>query len=112
MNRRICLRRSRTPLGRQYCARPCCWPITTRTTWANWSCCGGCLGRGSRDQISTAFPAAEYSGVITACAFCECNEIRDELLHKRWDEIPTPFIDLTSSPTLPTPEAFQAFLPA
>lgn len=65
-----------------------------------------------RDHISTAFPPTEYSGAVTVCDCSECEEIRDELWHKRWDEIPTPFIDLTCSPTLLTPAAFQAFLPA
>ncbi len=37
---------------------------------------------------------------------------REELRHKRWDEIPTAFLDFTCNPTLLTPEAFGAFLAA
>ena len=42
----------------------------------------------------------------------ECTGIREELRHKRWDEVPVTSLDLTYSPTLLTPEAFNAFLPA
>src|ERR1700733_9291914 len=65
-----------------------------------------------RDQIRGAFPSMEYHGPITSCDCDECKEIREALWHKRWDEVPTSLIDLTCSPTLLTPEAFRAFLPA
>ncbi len=67
---------------------------------------------GIRDQIRTAFPSTPYYGPITACVCDECKEIREALWHKRWDEVPTAFIDLTCSPTLLTPEAFRAFVAA
>jgi len=65
-----------------------------------------------RDQIREAFPAARFDGSITSCDCDECTAIRRELGHKRWDEISTAFLDSTCSPTLLTPEAFHAFLPA
>jgi hypothetical protein len=65
-----------------------------------------------RDQIRGAFPSTQYHGPITACDWDECKEIREALWHKRWDEVPTSLIDLACSPTLLTPEAFRAFLPA
>ncbi len=65
-----------------------------------------------RYQIREAFPATQFIGPITSCDCEECTHIREELRHKRWDEIPTTFLDFTCSPTLLTPEAFIAFLPA
>lgn len=65
-----------------------------------------------RDQIREAFPATEFCGPITTCDCQECTDIREELRHKRWDEISTAFLDFTCSPMLLTPEAFNAFLPA
>jgi hypothetical protein len=65
-----------------------------------------------RDQIREAFPATQFYGPVTSCDCEECTHIREELRHKRWDEISTTFLDFTSSPTLLTPEAFNAFLPA
>ncbi|HWY48036.1 MAG TPA: DUF6714 family protein [Bryobacteraceae bacterium] len=65
-----------------------------------------------RNEIRATFPSKQYYGPITACDCDESKEIREELWHKRWDEIPTAFLDLTCSPTLLTPEAFQAFVPA
>jgi hypothetical protein len=65
-----------------------------------------------RDQIREAFPAARFYGPITPCDCEECTDIREGLRHKRWDEIPTAFLDSTCSPTLLTPEAFTAFIPA
>ena len=59
-----------------------------------------------------AFPATEFNGLITSCDCEECTDIRRELRHRRWDEISTAFLDLTCGPTLLTPEAFKAFLPA
>jgi hypothetical protein len=65
-----------------------------------------------RDQIREAFPATRFDGPITSCDCEECTNIREELRHKRWDEISTAFLDSTCSPMLLTPEAFHAFLPA
>jgi hypothetical protein len=65
-----------------------------------------------KDQIREAFPATRFDGPITACDCEECTHIREELRHKRWDEISTGFLDSTCSPMLLTPEAFRAFLPA
>ena len=65
-----------------------------------------------RNEIRAAFPSKQYYGPITACDCDECKEIREELCNKRWDEIPTAFLDLTCSPTLLTPEAFRAFVAA
>jgi len=65
-----------------------------------------------RNQIRVAFPAVPFYGLVTSCDCEECAEIRDGLLHKRWDEISPAFIDRTCSPTLLTPEAFSAFVPA
>jgi hypothetical protein len=65
-----------------------------------------------RNQIRQAFPATEFYGPITACDCEECTHIRNELRHKRWDEISAGFLDLTCSATLLTPEAFNTFLPA
>lgn len=65
-----------------------------------------------RDQIRLAFPATQFDGPITPCECAECTDLRKELRHKRWDEISAAFLDFTCSPTLLTPEAFQAFLPA
>src|ERR1700730_2045732 len=65
-----------------------------------------------RDQIRLAFPATQFYGPITSCDCEECTDIREELRHKRWDEISIAFLDRTCSPTLLTPEAFNAFLPA
>jgi hypothetical protein len=65
-----------------------------------------------RDQIREAFPATQFYGPITCCDCEECTSIREELRHKGWDEISTAFLDFTCSPTLLTPEAFGAFLPA
>ena len=65
-----------------------------------------------RNQIREAFPATQFDGPITSCDCEECTHIREELRHTRWDEISTAFLDLTCSPTLLTPEAFHAFLPA
>lgn len=65
-----------------------------------------------RDQIRQAFPAAPFDGSITICDCDECTHLRKELTHKRWDEISNAFLDLTCSPVLLTPEAFNAFLPA
>jgi len=65
-----------------------------------------------RDQIREAFPATQFYGPITSCDCEECAHIREELRHKRWDEISPAFVDFTCSPALLTPEAFNAFLPA
>jgi len=65
-----------------------------------------------RNQIRLAFPVTQFDGPITSCDCEECTGIREELRHKRWDEVPVTFLDLTCSPTLLTPEAFNAFLPA
>ncbi len=65
-----------------------------------------------REQIRLAFPATQYFGPITPCDCDECSEIRDGLNHKQWDEVPQEFLDFTGNPTLLTPEAFVAFLPA
>jgi hypothetical protein len=65
-----------------------------------------------RNEIRAAFPSTQYYGPITACDCDECKEIREELCNKRWDEIPTAFLDQTCSPTLLTPEAFHAFVAA
>lgn len=51
-------------------------------------------------------------GRFTSCDCEECTHIREELRHKRWDEISAAFLDFTCSPALLTPEAFNAFLPA
>jgi hypothetical protein len=64
------------------------------------------------DQIRAAFPPARFYGSITSCNCDECTDIRDQVRDKRWDEIPTAFLDLTCGPTLLTPEALHAFLPA
>jgi hypothetical protein len=61
-----------------------------------------------RKKIRAAFPSTQYYGPITACDCDECKGIREQLSHKRWDEISMAFLDLTCSPTLLTPEAFQA----
>jgi hypothetical protein len=65
-----------------------------------------------RNDIRAAFPPTAYYGPITACDCEECSQLREELRHKPWDEVSTDIIDLTCSPTLLTPEAFHAFLPA
>src|SRR6266478_7834358 len=44
-----------------------------------------------RDQIREAFPATQFYGPITSCDCEECTHIREELRHKRWDEISTTF---------------------
>src|SRR6266436_3269447 len=69
-------------------------------------------GQELREQIRLAFPATLFYGPITSCDCEECKDIQQELRHKRWDEIPAEFLDLTCSPMLLTPEAFNAFLPA
>jgi hypothetical protein len=65
-----------------------------------------------RDQIREAFPAAPFYGPITPCDCEECLDIREGLRHKQWDQVSAAFLDFTCSPTLLTPEAFHAFLPA
>jgi hypothetical protein len=65
-----------------------------------------------RNQIREAFPATQFYGPITSCKCDECMSIREGLQRKQWDQVPTAFLDSTCSPTLLTPEAFQAFLPA
>ena len=65
-----------------------------------------------RNQIRQAFPATQFDGPITSCDFEECTDIREELRHKRWNEVSIAFLDHTCSPTLLTPEAFNAYLPA
>jgi hypothetical protein len=65
-----------------------------------------------REKIRAAFPALRFLGTISNCPCDECEELRIELRGKAWDEVPTSFIDWTCSPTLLTPEAFCAFLPA
>jgi hypothetical protein len=58
----------------------------------------------SRDSV--------FYGPITSCGCEECTHISEELRHKRWDEISPAFLNFTCSPTLLTPKAFNAFLPA
>lgn len=65
-----------------------------------------------RDRIHAAFIATPFFDPITDCDCEECTDIREELRHKRWDEISKEFLDSTCSPTRLTPEAFRAFLPA
>jgi hypothetical protein len=65
-----------------------------------------------QNQIREAFPPTHFEGPVTACDCEECREIREALRNKRWDQVPADFFDLTCSPTLLTPEAFHAFLPA
>jgi len=65
-----------------------------------------------REQIRQAFPATRYYGTVTTCDCDECSEIREGLNRKQWDEVPQEFLASTGNPTLLTPEAFVAFLPA
>jgi hypothetical protein len=65
-----------------------------------------------REQIRSAFPASPFSGTITSCSCDECAYLRNELSPKRWDEVPTDFLDFTCSPNLLGPDAKRAFVPA
>jgi len=65
-----------------------------------------------REEIRQAFPPSVFEGPATDCKCEECAEISNTLAHKRWDEVPHSFLDFTCSPTLFTPQAFAAFLPA
>jgi hypothetical protein len=67
---------------------------------------------GTENQISKSFPATQFYGSIPSCDCAECTHVREELRPKRWDQISTTFLDFTCSPTLLTPEAFNALLPA
>src|SRR5947209_3326914 len=48
----ICTRPFPTAKGRRCCARRCLWPITTRTTWANWLWLSKCWAPGRRIEFS------------------------------------------------------------
>jgi hypothetical protein len=65
-----------------------------------------------RNQIRDAFPPTCFHGVVTKCSCDECWNIRNALEGRSWNQIEREFIDLTCSPVLLDPEAFQAFLPA
>lgn len=65
-----------------------------------------------RRTIAAAFPAERVWGDATQCSCEECREISQQLRGKTWDELPDGFLDQTSSPTLLTPRASAAFLPA
>jgi hypothetical protein len=65
-----------------------------------------------REEIRQAFPPSVFEGPATDCKCEECTEIRNAPAHKRRDEVPDFFLDFTRSPTLFTPQAFAAFLPA
>jgi hypothetical protein len=67
---------------------------------------------GVRQQIREAFPPSPFRGSITTCDCQECLDLRAALSNKRWDEVPTEFLDVTCSPTLLNAKAYQAFLPA
>jgi hypothetical protein len=64
------------------------------------------------NEIRAAFPAKPFFGTVTSCDCEECDAISEGLRHRSWDEVPGAFLDLTCSPVLLTPAAFQAFLPA
>ena len=64
------------------------------------------------EEIRRAFPVEVFYGPVTECSCEECTDIRNNLSHKRWDEVPGAFLDLTRSPVLPSKEAFAYFLPA
>src|SRR5438445_124700 len=63
-------------------------------------------------DIRSAFDPVVSTGPITSCNCDECLAIQRELENKRWDEVPNEFVDFTLSPTLLSPRAFVAFLPA
>lgn len=65
-----------------------------------------------RHQIRAAFPPTRFQGAVTLCPCDECKELQETMQGKSWDQITNDFVDFTGSPTLLTPDAFQAFLPA
>ncbi len=66
------------------------------------------------NRLVAAFPPARYYGPLTKnCDCSECTALRLELPGKRWDEVPTAFVDFNSgSLCLLEPRALVAFLPA
>jgi hypothetical protein len=66
-----------------------------------------------RAQLISAFPPQPFYGQIAACECGECNALRQELRGKRWDQIPSEFVDFNSgSLPLLEPDALVAFLAA
>lgn len=67
-----------------------------------------------RGRLVRAFPPAPFFGTVSGSCECdECVALRLNLPGKRWDEVPTEFIDFNSgSLPLLLPHALVAFLPA
>jgi hypothetical protein len=65
------------------------------------------------EQIATAFPPFLPAQPITTCGCEECQDVRANLGHLRWNEIlPTATDKQFGSLPLLTDEAFHALLPA
>jgi len=65
-----------------------------------------------REAIRAAFPSIPFVGPATNCQCDECRSIDDELRKRRWTDVSASLLDSTCSPTLLTPAAMQAFVPA